>query len=71
MGDLFPGLSTQVYLNSQQITAWYSNPPCYGEYGIEGNCMASGATSMTIELPTPLQGGAYQLMITSGEYLVP
>ena len=71
MSDLFPGLATQVYLNSQQVTAWYSNPPCYGEYGVEGDCMASSATSITIELPAPIQGGAYQLMIGSGEDLVP
>jgi hypothetical protein len=71
MSDLFPGLSTEIYLNSQQITAWYSNPPCYGDQGVESNCMSSEATSITIELPAPIQGGEYQLMITSGEYLVP
>ncbi len=71
MADLFPGLSTQVYLNSQQITTWYSNPPCYGGQGIESNCMTSGATSIAIQLPTPVEGGAYQLMVSSGEYLVP
>ena len=71
MSDLFPGFSTEVYLNLQQITAWYSNPPCNGGEGVESDCMTSGATSITIELPAPVQGGAYYLMITSGEYLVP
>jgi hypothetical protein len=68
---LFPGLGNQVYLNSQQVTSWYSNPPCYGGDGIESDCMVSNATSITIELPTPIDSGAYDLKVISGETLVP
>jgi hypothetical protein len=71
MGGLFPPHGVQVYLNSQQITTWYSNPSCYGGEGVEGNCMSSGAASMTIELPASIQSGTYQLVVSSAEYLVP
>ena len=69
--SLFPGLGNNVYLNSQQITTWYSNPPCYGGEGIESNCMVSNATSMTIEMPATNASTTYQLVVNSGEYLVP
>ncbi len=71
MGGLFPKQGNQIYLNSQQMTSWYSNPPCYGGEGIEADCMASNATSMAIELPTPVESGTYQLVVSSGVYLVP
>jgi hypothetical protein len=64
MSALFPLLGTQVYLNSQKVTTWYSNPPC-------SECMAPNATSITIELSAPVAGGAYTLEVSSTEYLVP
>jgi hypothetical protein len=72
MTELFPlPYHEQIYLNSQQLTSWYSNPPCYGGEGIESDCMMSNATSIAIELPAANESSTYQLVISSAEYLVP
>src|SRR5208282_4726280 len=63
---LFLGFTNdQVYLNAQQISTWYSNPPCTGSGGIEQDCMLSDATSVSIELPASFENGQYQLTIYS------
>jgi hypothetical protein len=62
---------TQIFLNGQQTTAWYSNPPCMGGNGVEGDCLLSTATAVSIELPASFGNGQYQLTIYSSETLVP
>ena len=72
LSGVFPEPNTQLTLNSQKVT-WYSNPPCSGEdgQGVQSDCMSTNATSMIVELPSPVQSGAFQLVITSAIYLVP
>ncbi len=70
LSSVFPLRGNQVSLDSQQVT-WYSSPPCYGGNGIESDCISHTATAMTIELPASIGSGTLQLVVSSGEYLVP
>lgn len=72
--NIFSGIATQVYIDSQLASAWISNPPCYG-YSSSGqttiaNCMSQNATSITVELPS-ISSGVHQLAINSTTELVP
>jgi hypothetical protein len=70
MNSVFPEQGNHVSLDSQMVT-WYSNPACYGGDGVESDCMTSNATSITIELPSSIENGTFQLVISSSADLVP
>ncbi|MGI0079259.1 MAG: hypothetical protein ACRECH_06510 [Nitrososphaerales archaeon] len=73
--NLFPEINYQLYLNSQQVAAWYSNPPCYpggDEPNIAiSNCIGPNSTSIQIELPHLVETEMYSIIINSSAELVP